>query len=280
MPSPVGHTSTLPPVRIDPDRRSSDRDRDRGAILTGLLALLACASALIDPSSVEPAAISEVLGGILLYVWTALYGLGGALIVVGNVLRRTDFEEPGLRLFLAGMATNVVAIFVVRSPATALLTLAPYAMFAWLAVSRVRELRALRSAVSSERRRPSDPLAVALPVALTIGATTVDPLLSILLAVLGGGAVSAAVAFVGQRKAARDVKRLTEAQTAKLREEAGATVDERWQRYAESLERQRDELRAEMAGLISRMTALERRESECEARAAALARRVAELEAA
>lgn len=260
-------------------------------MVAGLLAMIACAGALLDPANLEPSSVGTLLGGALLYVWAILYGLGGALIVFGGWWRRTDLEEPGLRMFVAGMAVNGTAILIVRGGAGlevsgAFVTLAPFAAFGWIAVGRIRDLKRQREAVQrakDEGRGRGDrtqwgrggPMAVAPMVGIVVAAG--EPgggglLYSLFVALIGGGLVSGGWAYLQQRRAAKDTATLTDAQAAKVRAEAGAVLDKRWEAYTKSLEER-------LATADARVEELERREEECERDRAALAARVDEIAA-
>lgn len=237
--------------------------------------MLACARALSDPAALDPSSVSEVLGGTLIYVWAGLYGIGGLLIVIGGLTNRTEAEEPGLLLFLTGMLVNAIAIVAVRHFWGAMVTVSPYVAFAWIAAGRVRDLRRLRHAVSNVAHRDLA-VAVGLPVLV---ADTSSAAVTLIVAVLGSGLVSALIAYLAQRRAAKDAKGLTDAQTAQLRAETGDVLDKRWKRYAEQLEQQLEARDERIRELEAAIEALEQREDELERENERLSRRVADLEA-
>lgn len=260
-------------------------------MVAGLLALVACVNAIANPDALRPSSIAEVLGGWPLYTWAALYGLGGLLIVAGGIARRTDLEEPGLRLFIAGMAVNAFAILALRGGASAVLTIAPYAAFGWIAVGRIRDLKRQRDAVTdlAQASRKHEPLAVLAPVLFTLGAAPVlpvagagtpdptNPLVAVILIALTSGTVSAIIGFVGQRRAAADNESLNDEQTRKVRAEAGNVMDQRWKRIVDELDRQLEERDEALERLRGELDEVRTSEEECERRAGVLEHRLEEV---
>jgi hypothetical protein len=259
------------PHRVVPDRRRADRDRDRGSIVAGVLAFLACLSTFADPGSLEPSSLAEVLDGKLLYVWASLYGLGGLLIVLGGAFRRTDLEAPGLHLFVAGMVVNGLAIMAVRGGAGSAITLAPFVAFGWIALGRIRDLRRsqhnVQRAIERERR-----LVVGPALFVVLASTTGEFVQTLVVAVLGAGILNAVIDYWRQRRTAKDTEELTEAQAEKVRQEAGTFLDARWRNYVTALE-------TRLAAADARIAELEEREQECEEQRERLEKRVEEITA-
>ena len=93
------------------------------------------------PSSGSAAAVQAVLPSIVVAAWSAMYALGGLLVLVGLGTLRPRVEAPGLCLICAGVTVSTIALLGVGGSIVPTLVL--QGTLAVAAAARLRVLWAL-----------------------------------------------------------------------------------------------------------------------------------------
>jgi hypothetical protein len=232
----------------------------------GVACAISGARFFLAPTALERTSVGRALPGLWDEAWSACFLIGGILIMAGVGLRRPRLELPGITLAMAATISNGIAI-VITNGAPALSQLPLYVLALWVFDGRARDLRDL----PRERRRGNgDPraiderverrvLAVTLPAVALIVAAQDQPaepnvLVLIIVAVLGGGMVTAVV----QALMYRPQKRSLEATLSRTAVEAADIALRQALARADELEDELEEARSRISELEAAVAELRR----------------------
>jgi hypothetical protein len=222
------------------------------------------------PGELERTSVGRALPGMWDEAWSALYLVGGALIMLGVGLRRPRLELPGITLTTSATIANGAAILLTNgSRAYAQIPL--YVLALWVFDGRARDLKDL----PRDRRHRGDPRAAATRVERRLMISAAPALIfaagqpgdsqstttTILVAVIGGGLVTA----LSQLLMYRPQRRSLEGGLSKMAVEAAAES-------IKSIREENTDLKAELASAELRIDALEAERGQLRERVGALER--------
>lgn len=258
------------------------RRQNRALTFLGLAFVVAGTQFFLDPAALERSAVGSALAGLWDEAWSLLYIVGGAFIVYGTQRPSPRLELPGHTLVACALLVNLGAIFVAlgwagigRTPL--------YLVALWVLWGRVHDLRAVRERRQGlpDGRPPAHRLERRQPSAERLGAMVTLPLIlsavdggSLLIALMGGGIVTALVQLLLYRPQQRDMLSRTVDHATAAAERALAFQAGQVQAAQEALERAQQKIGVLEADLDKHRE----REDELVARCEALEDRVAELE--
>lgn len=107
------------------------------------LAFLLFSSMLVQLLGLSLAAdaLSELVSEWLLNLLSFTYGIAGAMLLVGLMWKRADYEAAGCAIALSGLLIRMVALLTVLGFTTATVSNAVfYLAFAWACVERIKQI--------------------------------------------------------------------------------------------------------------------------------------------
>jgi hypothetical protein len=263
---------TDPPPPIDPLR--SAKRINRAMFFLGAALFFAGLKFFTDEDALERTSIGRALPGAWDDAWSVTYLLGGLLIMVGILLRGARgarVEMPGITLAAAGLLANGIAIVIVLGANRGLGQLPLYVLAMWVLDGRIRDLRDL----PRERRhgRRDDRLVTVerranisiVPLLALAGSGSVG--VSLLVAVIGGGFVTALVQVALYRPQTRDIESRLSKQAVEAAASALGQARSETEAVTEELERAKERiasLEASETRLLARCRDLEQRLSALE----------------
>lgn len=259
------------------------RRQNRAITFLGLAALVSGLRFWLDPASLDASSVGRALPGPFDEVWSSLYVVGGVLLIIGAQRPAPRVELPGVTLLLTALVVNFGGIVAERGIGS-LAQVPVYAAALWVLLGRRADLVALGDrrvglpdprppAARTERRRPrkerswSDRVPPAAMIVPPLAASSTAE--TILVALIGGGLVSALVQALMYRPQSKDLlSRATDAATAaadrmlaRQRQELTAAygrIDALEEELAEA-RAEADAARREVASAHRRIAGLERR---------------------
>lgn len=244
-----------PPPVVDP--RATANRVNRAMFFLGAALFMVGLRFFATPEELARTSIGRTLPGGWDEAWSLMYLVGGLLIMAGIATRHPRVEMPGLTLAFTATMANGAAIIAVLGLPRSLSQLPLYVIALWVIDGRIRDLRDLprdRRRGNGDDRLHRVERRVTLTIAPVIVLGVADPMTGVIVALLGGGIVTALVQAFLYRPQRRDL----EARLSKTAVEAADIALRQARNEAADLRREVDELRGQLRETRHRCDVLER----------------------
>lgn len=259
------------------DLVTSAKRVNRAMFFVGAACASVAARFFLLPDELDRTSIGRALPGYWDETWSALYLIGGLLIMIGVGARRPRLELPGITLAGTATITNGVAIFVTNG-SRAWSQVPLYVLAIWVFDGRRRDLQDLPRERRHRRQDPRPPparverrLVVSASLPIVMAAAQTPPpegpstIVTLLVALLGGGVITAIAQFLLVRPQKRSLegglqKMAVESARDMLKEAREENAE--LKRELREVEARCDTLEGEKRELQERLDTLERQAAE------------------